>query len=219
MNCDYNDFISRYKNNCGTCEHLNIASIDSNGKCYCNKRSRSLRFSHKESSCGYYSFRKDKGVLKNYHEQIYRIYNPSACYITTAMVHILGFDDKCLELETLRNFRKNILQNNCEYEKILAEYDIIGPIISHELIHSDLSAELSTIMYTKYIVPVINFINMNEIENAVNLYSNMVKYFQKLLQIDSATEEQINLYLKEVKPEERGKAHANGYQRIIKPIN
>ena len=49
------------------------------------------------------------------------------------VVNVLGYEDNCELLETLRSFRDNYLKLNKEYIPMLMQYDNIGPIISNNL--------------------------------------------------------------------------------------
>lgn len=105
-----------------------------------------------ETQCGgceYYDFQGDynKGYCSWYrayyypgddcsHQSPKATSSSSNCYITTIVCDKLGLEDDCSVLNTLREFRDNVMQQNFKYCKILFEYDVIGPKIS-EMIKND----------------------------------------------------------------------------------
>ncbi|MFG6443359.1 CFI-box-CTERM domain-containing protein [Roseateles sp. LKC17W] len=61
----------------------------------------------------------------------------SGCYITTAVCKINGLPDDCLELETLRSFRDDVLMHTREGRALVARYYEIAPGIAAGLHDSD----------------------------------------------------------------------------------
>jgi len=104
--------------------------------------------------------------------------NSSGCFITTIICDILGMDDNCTVLNTLRNFRDNILQKDEKYKEVLYEYDAVGPIISSYLEEDYVDKEdkdLPNAMLDYFILPTVEFINNKKYDEAFNKYSKMVK--------------------------------------------
>ena len=99
----------------------------------------------------------------------------SFCYITTIICDKLGFDDDCVVLNTLRDFRNNTLQKNCKYFPILFEYDVIGPKIA-EMIKNDTATdqELWVQIYNFYLSATANFHREGKTDDAVKRYQEMV---------------------------------------------
>lgn len=97
-----------------------------------------------ETQCGncvYYDFKGDnyKGHCSYYGSYYYpgdscshqkKRESTSSCYITTIVCNLMGNNDSCAVLNTLRSFRDNFLQKDEKYAKILYEYDTIGPLIA-----------------------------------------------------------------------------------------
>ena len=97
----------------------------------------------------------------------------SPCYLTTAMCNILGHEDDCEILNTLRGFRDNYMKNTPECLPLLEDYDTVGPIISERL-HSDENRVLSAnIMLYFFIGPAINCINNEDYDTAIEIYKDM----------------------------------------------
>ena len=109
--------------------------------------------------------------------------SPSTCYLTTMLCNILGLADNNIYLETMRNFRKNILQKNEQHKSLLVEYDIIGPKIAEALSNDPLKEEIAKIYFNRAIIPIINLINNKNYGSAINIYKTMtidLKNFYKL---------------------------------------
>lgn len=89
------------------------------------------------------------------------------------MCDILGYEDDCYVLNTLRDFRDNYMMQNEEYLPLLEDYNVVGPIISDKLSKDkdkDFNAKL---MLYFYILPAIRCIKNNENDNAIELYKDM----------------------------------------------
>lgn len=100
-------------------------------------------------------------------------YKPSGCFITTVICEMLGYQDNCDILETLRGFRDHYLKNTNEGRKLLQEYDIIGPVISKELAQCTKIDALMIVQ--KYIIPCYDYIKHNYYYDAIFTYINMVR--------------------------------------------
>lgn len=103
----------------------------------------------------------------------YGAYQSTGCYITTIVCDTLGMDDKVSYLETLREFRNNVLQKNDKYKDILATYDVVGPFISCRLAHDSNNKQIATNLFNLGIKNVCDLIESNKIDEAVSLYSDM----------------------------------------------
>ena len=101
----------------------------------------------------------------------------SGCFITTIVVNLNGYDDKCELLQTLRNFRDTHLQRNEKGIEILKEYDVVGPILSNAIIKEN-NKILSLKLLSTYIIPTAQYIKENMYEEAIALYSSMVNYLE-----------------------------------------
>lgn len=95
------------------------------------------------------------------------------CYLTTCMCNILGKEDNCNTLNTLRAFRDNYMKQDPKYDVILEDYRKVGPIISGRIEDDENSYEIATIMKNNYIDEAIEFINEEKYNDAVNIYLAM----------------------------------------------
>ena len=101
-------------------------------------------------------------------------YTPSGCFITTIICNILGYEDDCELLTVLRNFRDTILKANPEYLPILLEYDKVGPMISNKIQNESNNNVLCLGLLNYFLIPCVGAIKNNNIEEAVDIYQNMV---------------------------------------------
>ena len=136
----------------------------------------------------------------------------SGCFITTAVVDILGYKDDCYILQTLRNFRNDFLQKNPEFKNILLTYDKIGPQISVNLFHSDEKERISLIITECYLIPICKLIKDGEYNSAINSYISMVKFLQNQVCVNDYIEGY--RYNSSVRNEEMGHGRA-----LVVPIN
>ena len=117
---------------------------------------------------------------------------------------MLGFDDKCNILETLRGFRKDVMQTSSEYKEVLYEYDTVGPKISKS-IKEDKDLELINGMLDFYILPVVSLIKNKDYKEAIIRYQNMTKSLENYYGIE---------YTGEVPTNYDYKNGGHGYQKI-----
>ena len=97
------------------------------------------------------------------------------CYITTALCDVLGFDDDCEVMEKLRMFRDGYLCKHNQYKDLLLEYDTVGRKIAY-LISKDIDkTSLCSLLYTNYFRNIINKIDNGDSNEAIDIYSDMVK--------------------------------------------
>ena len=108
-------------------------------------------------------------------------FNP--CYITTVVCNILGYNDDCGVLQSLRNLRDNVMQKDEKYAKTLYEYDTVGPKIASKL-QEDKDIELATALYNFYLVPTALLVNEEKYDEAVHRYQEMTTGLKDAFGID-----------------------------------
>lgn len=96
----------------------------------------------------------------------------SSCYITTVVCNILGYSDDCGVLNSLRNFRNNVMQKDEKYTKTLYEYDTVGPKIARKL-QEEKDVELATALYNFYLLPTALLVQDKKYDEAVTRYEEM----------------------------------------------
>ena len=155
---------------CGTCLNLNLKEKSAYGdKYWCRERKNYFEVS--DYACSYYN------------EDPNRVRNSSDCYITTIICNVLGYDDNCELLNTLRDFRDNYLKAHPEYYDLLLEYDITGPQISHCIFADENKYPLALIISQAYLVPCANYIKNGNFEEAITIYKNMVHHLMQCYNI------------------------------------
>ena len=115
---------------------------------------------------------------------VYKKSSGGGCYLTTAMCEVLGKDDKCEELETLRAFRNTYMRNDEEYSSLLNDYELVGPIISDRILDDENCEHVANVMKNVYIDPAIEYIKEEKTEEAVDTYVDMTLELMKHYDID-----------------------------------
>ena len=169
---EYSDLPDSYKNqaNCSICENLKLSDyrLDYYGKkqCYCKEKCKYI----KENS----EICRDVLISSSNYSRL-GSYSPSGCYITTMVCEILGYEDDCELLSTLRKFRDNYLKKNLDkFLPILQQYDFIGPIISNCLRCKEDKEEFSLNILKYYLIPCVREIENNNYDKAIEIYKEMV---------------------------------------------
>lgn len=130
-----------------------------------------------ESKCSRYENKEE------YSSQLYPVLrrenDSTVCYITTIVCELLGFDDDCKGLETLRNFRDNIMQKDPKYAQLLYQYDTVGPKIADCLKsqfkkeNDEEPDEMIVDLNNFYIQPTIWLVEQKNYDAAVNRYTEL----------------------------------------------
>lgn len=118
------------------------------------------------------------GKYCRYHQEKPNTYNSNSCFITTVVVNILGQDDNCQVLKTLRSFRKNVLIKTNDGIELLKMYDVIGPSIAKNISLDDNKRLLCFDLYANYIAPAAELVIKEKYDDAKSLYKAMVNYLQ-----------------------------------------
>lgn len=110
----------------------------------------------------------------------------SGCYITTVVCSVLGMSDKSGVLETLREFRDNVMQKDEAYKETLYEYDIVGPVIASKInedYKKNNNIELVNNIFNFYIAPTASLIKEQKYDEAVERYKEMTEDLREYYQI------------------------------------
>ena len=97
-----------------------------------------------------------------------------SCFITTAVVNILGLKDDCPLLEVLRFLRAQYMQPNPVYRDLLMTYDIAGPEIAESLRKDENRISVAEDILG-YLKKARKLIAMEMIEEAIALYKEMTE--------------------------------------------
>lgn len=107
------------------------------------------------------------------------------CYLTTAMCNVLGCEDNCETLETLRNFRDDYMKKTPECLPLLEDYDLVGPKISQKIDEDENKTRTANIMLTEYINPAINCIKNKLYDSAIEIYKDMTLDLMNYYEVDT----------------------------------
>ena len=140
--------------------------------------------------CKYYKTYYNKDEKCDHQQRIVKGEEGTPCYITTMVCNLLGYDDNCGILETLRSFRDNVMQKDSKYKEILFEYDTVGPKIANYLLEDykvkpEETEEFVVLIHNFYLQPTVNLINEKKYDDAVARYSEMTKSLKEYYSIDS----------------------------------
>lgn len=108
----------------------------------------------------------------------------SGCFLTTAVCELLGKEDNCYELKTLREFRDSVLLKNIEGKKLVEEYYSMAPEIAIRLKMNQEREALAKMLLDEYINNIIELINKKEKEAAIEAYKAMVYYVKAELEVN-----------------------------------
>lgn len=158
---------------CMDCEQHNIYLVKNN-QFYCPKMKRYV--SLHERSCNTYFVKKDRNKVDR---------RPNTgCYITTAVCHILGYEDDCPVLETLRSFRDNYMKHQEYCLPLLNDYNVVGPMIGEKLFEDENRVKQANRMLNIFIKEAIDAIKDKEYDAAVDIYVNMTEFLMDYYEID-----------------------------------
>ena len=159
--------------NCAECTYLDISDGNLYGAFWCDKKLE--RHLATDIECGSFcrAYSRNSSSIRNAIEFSNSKNSGGGCYLTTILCNILGMSDNNIYLETIRNFRNNILQKDEQYKSILVEYDVIGPKIATALNNDPLKEKIAKMYFQNYITPVVNFINTKDYSSAITLYVDM----------------------------------------------
>jgi hypothetical protein len=96
------------------------------------------------------------------------------CFVTTAVCEILGKDDNCSELETMRNFRDGVLLRDNSLKNIVSEYYEVSPEIARNLKKMNNKEEFSRYLLERHISIIIKEIEISNNDKAIELYKIML---------------------------------------------
>ena len=167
---------SYYVSHCKDCISMNLNdrwALDPS-KAYCSERKQ--YFDPNDRACSN-RFQNDESR------------NPSStgCYLTTIVCEVLGFEDSCRELDTLRSFRENVMKRDEKYHTLLCEYDAVGPLIAEQIRNSLKPKDFCQFLYQSYIVDVVSAVEEGKSDLAVMIYSYMVGKLKNLFGLEEIT--------------------------------
>lgn len=171
---------------CGSCTYLDLDyGGDCYGKYYCNKKwDRHLAT---DTACSSYTkaYSRSNSSINNAIDYSNSKQN-SGCYITTILCGILKLNDSNYYINTLRKFRNNYLRYNQEYNHLLVEYDIVGPVICRNLIIDSQNKLIAAKLFYNYISPTVSLIEDKMLVDAIVRYTMMVNKLKEIYGISTS---------------------------------
>lgn len=160
-----------YEDYCAACTYLSECA-DYNGTYYCDRKNE--RRMACDAKC--YSFCEAYSRSNYSRENMFensRGHQSSGCYLTTMMCEILNYSDNNYYLQTLRNFRDNVMKRDMKYFPLLYTYDMVGPTIANRLRNDPNKKEIAKMFFTNYIEKSVLSIEEGKINTAINIYMAM----------------------------------------------
>lgn len=149
---------------CNDCEYYDRNDTNRYDEGYCTEYCK--YYPKGDKACSRFSLRKDIDTT---------------CFLTTAICHIFGYEDDCYGLNVMRDFRDTILIADRKYYPLLAEYEVVGPIISEKMYNDPYRDEVAGYYYENYIYDIlVNLTNTRDYEEAVNKYVEMVNDMKRM---------------------------------------
>ncbi len=170
-------------NVCGNCRHFQIDNVDeTTGISMCEKSCKYLPADDflgdvcRDFTERRYDVYKASRAIKNAQE--YRAankgYTSVGCFITTAVVEILGMKDDSPILESLRFMRGNHMQDNPEYRDLLMLYDVVGPVLAKAIKADENRRSVAEDIFV-YLKKATKFIALDCFDEAIQLYRDMTE--------------------------------------------
>ena len=102
------------------------------------------------------------------------------CFITTACMKAMQktFDDKCHELEALRDLRDNYIQHLPVGKEIIEAYYLFAPEIVKRIESFDNAAEIWAGLYETFISTCVSYVDEGQYKKAYLTYLHMIQYVQ-----------------------------------------
>ena len=170
-------------NICGSCTYLDLSTGNCYGKYYCNKKwDRHLAT---DTACSSYTkaYSRSNSSINNAVD-FSNSKTSSNCYITTLLCGLLSLNDSNYYINILRSFRNNYLRYNQEYNHLLVEYDIVGPLICKNLIIDKNNRLIAAKLFYNYINPIVSLIEDKMFVDAIVRYTMMVDKLKNLYGIN-----------------------------------
>ena len=147
------------------------------GPSYCLKADRGVEHGYFCKYCSSGNYDKCSIYQENQQED---------CFFRAILEKIGKLDDNNIILESLKKFRREILENNnscryvnkiLEYRKLLVMHDRISPVIANAIRNTSINTidEFLNIIHNTYIIPINNFIIENQTEKAIDYYKKMLE--------------------------------------------
>ncbi len=190
--------MSDYSRTCANCDYFNLSSMDSDGKCYCNKHDE-RKYPDHYCDCFYNAYRSSDSIKDTIDDSNYKR-GPVhwGFHIATAIFDILGLKTNDV-FYNITNLRILAMEGDPKYEELLNRYDVLGRRIGDNLKLDNVrengeefsKAEIMCMkLYKLFLVPVSELVSKKEYEKAIIKYNKM---FELLIEIYSKENKQVSL--------------------------
>ncbi len=152
---------STHEGQCGSCAHSTVSNQKL--ECYCNERRATYKLS--EPKCRYYI--KDNSRDYDFWREIYTY------YILTAIFDILGIDKNNKLYQNIMTLIQLVREDELTTKEAIG-YDIFGAEVADKLRQDPNRVEISNYLLTSYLTKIYIAIEMNNQEEAINIYKQMV---------------------------------------------
>ena len=98
--------------------------------------------------------------------------NDDPCYLTTACVKARNLPDHCMELDTLRSFRDDVLARRNGGKEEIENYYRIAPGIVEGINRRKDAADIWNRVYNELVAPCVSLIHSGQNEEAFQLYKS-----------------------------------------------
>lgn len=121
-----------------------------------------------------YLFKYTKTVKKGFDMNAYD------CFLTSACVFHKGLADDCKELTVLRNLRATKMNPNLEYQKLIAEYEIVAPQMLLNINKAENKNEILDVIYNQLVLPSVALVEKGKEDEAIKYYADFVQEMKML---------------------------------------
>jgi len=168
---------------CNDCQYYDKDDTNRWDEGYCTERNQ--YYPRSDRACSRFKLRNDISTT---------------CFLTTAMCDIFGFEDNCFGLETMRRFRDTVLVNDSKYYPLLAEYEVVGPIISGNLYRDKQRDMVADYYFENYLYDIIvNLSTRKDYNEAVDRYVEMVNDMKRMYCVNhEVTEDDVLVLAKKI---------------------
>lgn len=154
-----------YENQCGGCVYYDYQGDNSKGYC-----SWYRTYYYPGETCSHQKPREKS----------------SGCYITTIVCNVLGLEDDCEVMQSLRGLRDCHLQNHEAGRIILLEYDVVGPEIAGLIEKEYKETGDKTLwqrIYDTYLTETSRLVLLGNYQKATEKYIEMVRNLKEYFAI------------------------------------
>ena len=98
------------------------------------------------------------------------------CFITEAVMSAGGQGDTAPELETLRQFRDQVLSTTPQGQALIQEYESIAPIVVEAVMQRPDSLQIFQSIDAQFINPAVEAVNQGDFQKALQIYAQMISF-------------------------------------------